>query len=216
MRISCACLLRRRIRADLCGVTFVQIIFCLKVSSSKIVMNLNINNLIVMELRTKILKKCSESCQVILFSSHHTLYTQISMQAPQAPAPHFKIVQTKEPGSPKPLLALIPCGWEKNGVLWWPSNGTNRQEIAKMMKNPACLPQVGWLEVATKVKRTGIETYKNGQKMLKDMLDQSDSSTTDENDEQENNTLRRRNASLKTVNADADRSNFNAMMVRFA
>lgn len=168
-----------------------------------------------MESRTKIWKKCNESFHVILFSSHHTSYIQMSMQPPQPPAPYFKIVQTNEPGSPKPLLALIPCGWEKNGILWWPSNGTNKQEIAKMMKNPACLPQVGWLETAAKVKRTGIETYKNGQKMLNDMLDQSDSSTTDDNDERQNN-IRRRNVSGKPINADAERINFNAMMVRCA
>lgn len=103
------------------------------------------------------------------------------MEIPPPLTSFFKIVQTREAGKCKPSLSLVPSAFEKNGILYWPQN-LNTTDMVKIIKDANSVPQAGWLELPAKVKRTSIPTWKIGSKILKDMMAQSDTSNTENED----------------------------------
>lgn len=123
---------------------------------------------------------------------------------------YFKIVQTNEgaDAKSKPTLALVPSAWERNGILFWPQNISNT-ELLKMLKNVSSVPQSGWSEMPTKVKRTAIHTVKNGSKILKDMLALTDTSNTENEEGEELKSRHLRHASTTYT----QKSHYTQMMV---
>lgn len=78
----------------------------------------------------------------------------------------FKIVQTTENGLTK--LTVVPSGWEKNGVLYWPTS--SKCDIS----DSSSKPDSKWKQFPCQLKRTGFITYQQANEELDAMAAQSD------------------------------------------
>lgn len=137
---------------------------------------------------------------------------------PPPPPPYFKIVQTfeKQGTDEKKMLAIVPSGWESNGVLMWPES-YSQNDFMKRLKDAKSIPSDdhSWTPYAgTKVKRTGIATYKEAEKILKDMMPNSDSSSSTDDGVHDviSETVRRTRKHPLQTNQSAQISTFNAIV----
>lgn len=70
----------------------------------------------------------------------------------------FKVVQTFENG--KSYICAVPSGWEKNGILEWPTGGPG-VNIEKLRSNPTSIPNSSWSKTKCVVKKNNCETFKD-------------------------------------------------------
>lgn len=100
----------------------------------------------------------------------------------------YKIVQTLE--GKKIKLMTCPSGWEKNNILKYPKKG-----LFKYVHDENSTPEPDWDVMMCIVKRSNIPSYNDGEKIITDMANRSDT-----DDAEGNNYPRKRYKSQETLN----------------
>lgn len=111
---------------------------------------------------------------------------------------YFKIVQTLEGNDSKANLCIVPALWEKGGELFWPKK-TTKVKFEALMRNVQSCPQSDWFPVPAKVKQTSISSFKEATKILREMMEHSDTSMSSSENDEDVNLRKRRQCTINKV-----------------
>lgn len=116
----------------------------------------------------------------------------------------FKVVQTIERGLP--YLSVVPMQWEIDGILYWP-----KRDLYSLRENPASVPDLKeWRAMSCTVKRRGIQSLIEAQKIEKEMSRVSDTEgDADDHQPRLPNKRKRTNANC----SKADEEDFNSLFL---
>lgn len=79
----------------------------------------------------------------------------------------YKIIKHKKSGHYR--YEVVPSGWEKNNITWWPENGLlTKQKIAESSPEP-----LGWFQTPSILKRKNIGSFEQAMVELCEMIQNS-------------------------------------------
>lgn len=129
----------------------------------------------------------------------------------------YKIVQSKnKKGDPE--LCAVPAAWEKDRILYWPPK-MSTTKLLKLLNNPGSVPDKDWTKIDCIPKRTDLASLDLANDEIDAMESQSDTAASDIDcnitmpaPKTTNFRSAKRVVATVSVNPDAERLNYNAVM----